>query len=124
MKFPHTAFIVLLLTTLTASAADEADNRSPLDRYRGDSQYHLLMCSMSFKMAALKADGGQPQDEKDDYAGCIKKGKAESKANLDKALRTLKKPQAREALKTYHVAFVSALEGIFPGADERRISYE
>ena len=64
------------------------------------------------------------KDEKDDYRACITKGKTASKQNLDAALKTVKKPNAKEALKTYHVALVSALEGINPGSDERKINYE
>jgi hypothetical protein len=36
----------------------------------------------------------------------------------------VKKPKAQETLKSYHVAFVTALGGISPGIDERRVSYE
>ena len=36
----------------------------------------------------------------------------------------VKKAKAQEALKTYHVAFVSAIEGLTPGYVERKIDYE
>lgn len=124
VKVTHIVFAALMATASAVSAAEAPDNRTPLERYRGGTQFYLLSCSLSFKLATLKAEGDQSQDEKNDYAGCITKGKTVSKSNLGKALRTVKKPKAQEALKTYHVAFVSALEGIFPGTDERRISYE
>jgi hypothetical protein len=47
-----------------------------------------------------------------------------AKANLDRALRTVKKAKAQEALKSYHVAFITALEGVTPGREERKLSYE
>lgn len=37
---------------------------------------------------------------------------------------TVKKEKAREALKSYHVAFITALEGIVPGFDEMKIAYQ
>jgi serine/threonine-protein kinase RIO1 len=63
-------------------------------------------------------------DSDGDYAGCIKKGKEAAKVSLDKALRTIRKPKAQEALKSYHIAFVTALQGINPGSNERRMDYE
>jgi hypothetical protein len=66
----------------------------------------------------------QPADEKSNYTGCIEDGKKDAKQNLESALKSLKKPKAKEALKSYHVAFVTAIDGINPGMDERKISYE
>jgi hypothetical protein len=47
-----------------------------------------------------------------------KKEEASSKVNFTAALHALKKPKAQEALKAYHVAFMTALKGIAPGADK------
>lgn len=118
------ASISLVLAFQLSFAADEPDNRTPLDRYQGDTQYALLMCKLTLRLAVAKAEGNAPQDEQSNYSYCISKSKVTAKASLDKALRTVKKPKAQEALKSYHVAFVSAVEGIRPGADERKISYE
>jgi hypothetical protein len=114
----------LVLALQTAFAAGEPDKRTPLDRYQGDTQYPLLMCKLTLRLALAKTEGGVQQDDKSDYSGCIAKGKETAKASLDKALRTVKKVKAQEALKSYHVAFVGALEGIRPGNDERKINYE
>lgn len=107
-----------------ASAADAPDNRTPIQRYQGDTQSALFICQMSYTIASMRAELGQAQDEKSDYVGCISGNKATMKASLDQALRTLKSAGAKEALKSYHVAVVVALEGIPPGAGERKISYE
>ncbi|MDM4767277.1 hypothetical protein [Pelomonas sp. SE-A7] len=117
---------IAALVTFAATGAEtaEPDTRSPLDRYQGDSQFSMLMCSMTVKMAATTGSGPSTGDEKTDYVACVSKGKATAKANFESALKTLKKPKAREALKSYHVALVAALEGIKPGTDERKISYE
>jgi hypothetical protein len=116
----------LLLGCLASAghAQNAPDRRSALDQYRGNTQYALLICATSLRTALLRAELGEPEDEKGGYRGCIVKNKAEAKASLDKALRTIKSPRARDALKSFHVAFVTALEGIAPGIDERRISYE
>jgi hypothetical protein len=115
---------LLVSLSLFASAAEPPDNRNPLDKYRGDTQFSLLMCAISFKIARLRAEAGsQENDDKGDYRGCIAKGRATAKVDLAGALRFVKKAKAQDALKTYHVAFMTALEGIDPGSDERRISY-
>jgi hypothetical protein len=113
-----------LLLALQASFATEPDSRTPLARYHEDSQFALVKCKLTFKLAIARADVGVQQDEMSDYSACIAKGKMTAKTNLDKALRTVKKLKAQEALKTYHVAFVTAVEGIRPGGDERKMNYE
>jgi hypothetical protein len=91
----------------------------------------MTKCSLAFMLATTLAESRQlgieikkEDEEKSDYLGCIREGRAKSKINLDRALRTVKKPKAQEALKAVHVAFITALEGISPGIDERQISYE
>lgn len=117
-------FVGLVLAFQLSFAADAPDNRPPLERYQGDTQFALLMCKLSFDLSILKVKSGAQQDEKSDYNGCIAKGKITAKASLGKALPAVKKAKAQDALKAYHVAFVSAIEGIRPGIDERKIHYE
>ena len=105
-------------------AADKPDTRTPLERYRGDGAYALLYCSESFKLARSYAEGGHPQDKMSDYSTCISENVAKAKDNCNKALRTVKKPKAQEALKSYQVALTVALQGIRPEFDERQILYE
>lgn len=121
---PFTTILASILIVTCSLAAEEPDKRTPLERYQGDGQYSLLMCKMTLRLALARAEGSEAQDEKSDYAECIERGKATAKQNLVKALRTLKKPKAQDSLKSYHVAFVTALEGIRPGVSERKISYE
>lgn len=116
--------IALALALHATFATAEPDNRTPLERYEGDTYYALLLCKVTLRLALARAEGGEQQDEKSDYSGCIAKSKTTAKTSLDKALRSVKKATAKEALKSYHVAFVSAVEGIRPGIDERKINYE
>ncbi len=117
-------FVLCCCCSTALFAEDEKDTRNPVDKYHGDAFFYSLTCKLSFQIAMSKRQLSQPSDEKDDYRACITKGKTASKQNLDAALKTVKKPNAKEALKTYHVALVSALEGINPGSDERKINYE
>lgn len=122
------AFAAVALAVLFSAAwPDHAAGEAPqtaLDSYRGSTQYGLLMCSMAVKMELIRADANEAPDAKGGARSCISTNKAEAKAKLDAALRTVKKAKARDALKNVHVAFSVALDGLPPGINERRISYE
>lgn len=144
MRVSSASFGILALSsTLAFAAAPAADPTAtdpklpPLEGYSTDTRFSIEKCSLTYKLALAKAEnkalmaqtGERPPDESEeqkkmgDYVTCIKTGKATAKTFLDKSMRTLKKPAAREALKSYHVAFLSALEGI-PAADgEIRMMY-
>jgi len=124
MKLIFTLAVVAMFAISSAFAADKPDEGTPLERYQGDAGRALFMCKLTLHLATAKAEAGRPQDEDSDYSGCIRRGLITAKGNLDRALRTIKKAKGQEALKSYHVAFVSALEGIRPGDSERKISYE
>lgn len=124
--------LTLLVVASISSGAYAADpERTPLQAYQGDSNFHVQMCSMKYKIAQAVAEGralgveapnsGKPVDS--DFKECITTSKKEGKANLDRALKTVKKPAAKEALKAYHVAYISALDGIPPGNNEIRLQY-
>jgi hypothetical protein len=117
------AAVLLAIASVCAFAADAPDKRTPLERYAGDASYALVQCKMALKMAMLNAELSAEQDAKSDWASCIREAKQKAKTNLQAALRAVKKPKAQEALKSYHVALVTALDGIAPGLDERKISY-
>jgi hypothetical protein len=117
----------LLLSAVFSSpllAADEPDNRTPVARYQGDAEFSILTCKIGLRIAIAKTNLGEQQDEKSDYLNCIQTGKATAKKNLDAALKSVKKAKAKEALKSHYVVLVGALDGIRPGSDERKASYE
>lgn len=118
------AIFFAALISFGTLAANEPDKRTPIERYRGDGQFSLMMCKITLKLALLRSEAGSQQDEKSDYSGCISDGEAKAKANLTTALKAVKKAKAQEALKSYHVTYIAALKGIRPGVDERKISYE
>ena len=124
MKSLTTILAVILIVMSSLATAEEPDKITPLEHYKEACKFYLIECNLFLNSARLKAESGKAQDEGSDYAGCIEHKKATAKKNLVEALRTLKKSKAQESLKSYHVAFVTALEGIRPGYDERKISYE
>lgn len=123
MKSVASLLLCLSIAT-TCLGADEPDKRTPLERYRGDGEGYVLICSLSLKLALARAEHGVPQDNTTDFAGCIHERKAWAKAAFDKALKSVRKTKAQEALKTYHVALITALEGIRPGIEELKVNYE
>jgi hypothetical protein len=124
MKSTAVAYLCFALFVTSVQAAGEPDGRTPLERYQGDGEFALITCKISLRMALGRAELGQEQDDNSDVAGCIEKGKSATKKSFDAALRTVKRAKAKEALKSYHVSLVGALEGIRPGSSERKISYE
>ena len=123
--FGSVRFFVLLgisfVFATAALAADEPDRRSPLDRYQGDGQYSLLLCKLTLEKELMSGDLSVAMAQ---LSKCVGQGKSAAGKNLNAALRTVKKPAAQAALKAYHVTFVTALEGVRPGLNERKISYE
>lgn len=124
MKSLTTILAVILIVMSSLATAEEPDESTPVEYYKEAGKFSLIRCNLFLSSARITAESGKAQDEKSDYAGCIEHEKATAKKNLVKALRTLKKSKAQESLKSYHVAFVTALEGIRPGSNEREISYE
>jgi flagellar basal body-associated protein FliL len=101
-------------------ATEEPDNRPPIERYHGDTSFALAMCKELFKTAILT----RQKSDLETFTNRLSDEKTKSKESLAKALETVKNAKAKEALKTYHVAVMSALASIFSGLDERKINYE
>lgn len=104
--------------------AEEPDNTNSAEKYYGYTGAAVTLCQLTFMSAQSMAAMGKPQDEKSDYVGCIKEKKAEAKAYFITAVRAVKKPKAQEALKSYQVAAIAALDGIRPGVEEIRLDYD
>lgn len=119
---------ISIIVGIVFSSAAVGQATSPIERYGSESEAAVMTCSLEFQLAQAQAQlvsvgGGQPEKPAD-FAACLKKARAEGKQLFSLALAKVKKPAAKEALKSYHVAFMTALEGISPGMDERRITYE
>lgn len=101
--------------------------RSPLERYQAEVEYALAGCQIEYQMARLTADTAaraRPQGTSlPPYPQCMQDNKQSVKAPFDALLKSLKKQAAKDALKSVQVAFISAMDGIAPRADEIRIDY-
>ncbi len=82
---------------------EEVDNRTPLEKYKGDTYFAHTMCSLRLRTALLKQEAGETGNENIDYVECIAKGKTDAKKSLNVTLRAIKKSRAKEALKSYHL---------------------
>lgn len=121
MKSHALASAALALFLACGPAA--AQQQTPLEKYQEGTNYALLACGLTFKIAQAQAELGKATED-GDYRACITQNVEQAKKNLTPALRTVRKPAAQAALKAHYVAFATALRGIDPGVNERKISYE
>ena len=123
MKVTYLVFLALLSTPLTLMAEGNTAAPSPIEAYHSWTQISLLLCTITEKTEQLSAETDTPIEPEKSLSTCIKKHSDEAKAELNSAIKTLKNNNTQEALKNYHVAFITALKGIEPGFDERKITY-
>lgn len=95
----------------------------PIDKFKGDSYFWQMMCTNAFSLAQLRTETATPQDAQSDWKKCISDGESAAKANYQAAMKIVRKKAAIEALKSAHVATLSALRGIAQDSEERRIVY-
>jgi hypothetical protein len=143
MKYIGVPFAAIVLWSVISTAsrpgpalnspaiAVEQGTQSEVAMYIESSGLSWTQCSLNFTIAQYRASSAQSTgkterklDEDSDYVTCITDREAEARAYLAQTLRTVTKPKAREALKEYHVAFITALRGILPGMQELRIDYD
>jgi hypothetical protein len=99
----------------TSSTVDDDDNRPPLKKYQGSTWFAFESGKLQVELASLK---GFSKDGDTDYFKHISDSKVKCKKAFDTAIKTVKKTKAKDALKNYHIAFLSSLQGIVPGQDE------
>jgi len=115
-----------LLGALWLLAATAAIAQAPVDhlgRYRSHTATAIYLCRLALDTALLEAEAQVAASERRDWRGCLLEQRTEGKRLLDASLKVTKKPAVQAALKSYHVSFIAALDGIEPAPDERRISY-
>lgn len=122
MHTKHTAAVLLALM-MAPSLAQEPP--TPVQAYRTATMSARSSCSIHvmhmMMMAELRASTAEPADKADQ---CIAKAKQSGKEAFDKAREATKSAAALDALKDYHVAYVTALDGMLPGLGERRAAYD
>lgn len=82
-----------------------------LEKYFKANRKQISLCGIAFI-----ANSG--------FQECKIDAEAESKTNLNEALLVIKKQSAKDALKNYHITFITALRGIEAGIGERTFAYD
>lgn len=114
------AAIVLLAPAVAGDLSPHAFvTASPVDTYRHLTQQEVVACG-----DAVHRAWSQSRFAEEGERGCIAAGRHVCHATFAAALRAVRKPDAREALKAYHSAFVAALDGVAPLRGEARDGYE
>lgn len=98
----------------------EPDSRTPIERYHGDTAGSLAMCKEQFRYFTLTGT----REALNDFSNCTHEGENKAKESLKSALKTIKLTKAQDALKSYHVAFMTALKGLWADTEETKIGYE
>ena len=111
--FIPTLFFIIACVSL---AVAEENNLTPVEKYRKDTRYNVVMCGLKYEIDLLKGTN--------EATDCINQSKLTAKEDFAKSLATIKKPKAQEAIKEYQVAFICAMEGIYAGMDEIKIDYK
>lgn len=116
-----------LCLALAVASSTAVAQTSQVSDYRGRMNGYVLKCAQEFKVEQLKAKGIERYDLPEvpaDSAKCVRESRDSGKALFDAALKSAKKPDAKNALKSVHVAYLASLDGIAPLPDERVGGYQ
>ena len=122
MKYTRRAF----LATCTAMAfglvhaADQEESLPPPDAYRRKIEGDVFICSMTMRLVILRGNN----EDQEKYSQCVKAARTDGKRYFEAALKMTRKSKAKEALKSYHVAFLAALDATGPRAGDTEYTYE
>ena len=99
--------------------------------YSDDVNMGLTLCHRTFLLAIKLADlsdHGRSVKEKhpdaDNYQKCISRHKDDIKSSYEQLAAKVKKSSVKLALKEHYIAVITALQGIEPLPDERKMNYE
>jgi hypothetical protein len=113
--------LALVIVALPGIAAEE--KQTPTDAFRGQTQHQMLMCQTEEKIAVNKAELGE-EGGIAKVGSCIKNAKVEAKKAFGPALKVVaKNREATKLLKDYYAAWITAINGIIPGASETKGGY-
>jgi hypothetical protein len=124
MAMKQLGALVLAAALASHAHGQTPDRRTPLEKYQGQTHFALTMCKLAYITAGARAQANEGPGEAGDWRGCQRDQRAEVKRYLDGALKTVRRPAAQAALKGHYVAFVASLDGLTPGPDERKITYQ
>lgn len=107
------------------SANGEEKKQTPIEEFRGSTEFGLLSCQIVAKTAFLKVKHGELNEPNSAIGNCLKKERDDVKKLFSRAHdQVAKKPEASRYLKEYYAVWLTALNGILPSENERAIDYE
>lgn len=104
-----------------AAAMERKPGAGPIDHYETVAQFGMTMCGIAYLHASASAQTGAAGP---DHRACISLYKDATRKLYEAASKTLKKKEAREALREHYVQASLALAGIDPQPDEIRLDYQ
>jgi hypothetical protein len=114
-------FVTCAILCLNAFAEE---TRTPTDAFRGETQYHAMMCQLKVRSMSNKIELEQAIEPEDSPGKCIKDGKASAKKFYAKALSSVSKnPAASRLLKDYYAVWLTAINGVLPNVSETKVAY-
>lgn len=102
------------------------EKKTPAAEFYTTTQFHFIQCKLVtqkvlLEIEVLKSNGKSAAAS---IQGCIDTGVLEGKTTFSAAQSALPNQSTREALGEYYGAWLTAIKGVFPMPNERKISYE
>lgn len=121
-----TCFILSAGLFLALAPANGQDKkRTSIEEFGGTTQFQLLKCQLTAKLAFLKVESGELREAYSEIGACLKQGREEVKKLFPRAhAQVAKKAAASKHFKEYYAVWLTAFDGISPEVDERKIDYE
>lgn len=118
--------LLITLSLVILHGAVMADEpKTPIEKFRGQTQYQSLICDLEAKLAFGKVDLGEIKTVYEPIGKCLNDGKLAVKTLFPKALASAaKKPSSVKLLKDYYAAWLTAFNSISPRADDRVVDYK
>lgn len=121
LKFTSGALLLLSFTTFAGSNL----NQKTIDTYRKDTQASISLCGINYQTFLLKKrlSPNDVSTERADFDTCVDKAKSSAKTSYNKLSKSLKSKDAKSALKSYQIAYMTAIDGVAAGIGEAEIDY-
>jgi hypothetical protein len=116
-------FVAGIASATALSCLAMEQKQTPAEAFREQTQYHMLICQSTKKIAEHKAELGEAVSP-NELGNCIRKAKGEAKNAFAPALRVVSKNKtASKLLKDYYAEWIASMNGLVPGVNERDTDY-
>lgn len=119
--------LVLVAATVLAVAPALSQEPQPNDAARNalraglaldTADAQLEICKQRLSLWRTRVRSGTPQDSVSDFSSCIKNAEEDSQTLLARLNQLAPSDGARAAVQDWHIAYVTALRGIWPEPGE------